>query len=143
MSHYWFFASNPTNYHWDTLFVKGKDLWDGYKGNASQRYLRQVRKGDKIVCYHGAPDRLVYALALAASDAYSSAPQPGPQRRTIIDLKAVQRLPRPLLLKELKTNPALRRMKFLGRPRASVTPLSESEYREILRMAGMKQDQFT
>ena len=138
MSHYWFFASNPTTYHWDTLFVKGKELWNGLRGSAAQRYLRQVRKGDKVVCYHGAPDRLVYALALAASDAYPHPQAVRGQRSYIVDLKAVQRLPRPLPLKELKANRSLRRMKFLGQPRLAVTPLSEAEYHEILRMAGVK-----
>ncbi|MFQ5926730.1 MAG: EVE domain-containing protein [Terriglobia bacterium] len=137
MSHCWFFATNPTHYHWDTLFVKGKDLWDDIRGSAAERYLRQVRKGDKVVCYHGAPERFVYALALAASDAYLGSPLPRRQRRYIIDLKAVQRLPRPLPLKELKTNRSLRRMKFLGKPRLAVTPLSQAEYQEILRMAGL------
>lgn len=138
MSHYWFFASNPTYYHWDTLFVKGKDLWNGLRTQAAQRYLRQVRKGDRVICYHGAPERLVYALAQAASDAYSGPSLPRSPRHYIIDLKAVQRLPRPLPLKELKINRTLRRMKFFGQPRLAVTPLSEHEYQEILRLAGLK-----
>lgn len=141
MTHNWFFSSDPTSYHWDTLFVKGKDLWDGYRGTAAARYLRQVKKGDKVVCYHGAPDREVYALALAASDAYSSPFRAEQQRHYIVDLKAVQRLPRAIPLKELKTNHALRRMKFLGRLRLPVTPLTEAEYQEILRMGGLKSGQ--
>ncbi|MFQ5816488.1 MAG: EVE domain-containing protein [Terriglobia bacterium] len=142
MSRHWFFATNPTRYHWDTLFVKGKDLWDGLRGSRAERYLRQVRKGDKVVCYHGPPDRLVYALALAASDAYLGSPLPRRQRRYIIDLKAVQGLPRPLPLKELKANRSLRRMKFLGQLRLAVTPLSLAEYQEILRMAGLRPELF-
>jgi predicted RNA-binding protein with PUA-like domain len=136
--HYWFFASNPTDYHWDTLFVKGKDLWNGLRGTAARRYLRQVRKGDRVVCYHGPPERVVYALALAASDPYPVPAEPGQPPSYIIDLKALERLPRSLSHKELKANRALRRMKFLSQPRLSVTPLSEAEYKEILRMAGMK-----
>ncbi len=144
MSHHWFFATNPVHYHWDTLFVKGKDLWDGVQNTTALRYLKQVRKGDKIVCYHGAPDKSVYALAVAASDPYVGAPLPrrraAHRERHLIDLKAVHRLPRQVPLTELRTNRALRRMKFLGRTRLAVTPLSGAEYQEILRLAGLRLD---
>ena len=138
MSRHWFFVSNPTRYHWDTLFVKGKELWNAMRGASSQRYLRQVHKSDKVLCYHGAPDGVVYALAQAASDAYPAPRQAGRQRNYIVDLKAVQRLPRAVPLKELKLNRSLRRMQFLGQPRLTVSPLTEAEYHEILRLAGMK-----
>lgn len=137
MSRYWFFASNPARYHWDTLFVKGKELWTALRGASAQRYLRQVRKSDKVICYHGAPDRLVYALAQATCDAYLDARHAGRQRNYIVDLKAVQRLPRAVPLKELKLNRALRRMKFLSQPGLAVSPLTEAEYHEILRLAGI------
>src|SRR5229473_3464856 len=25
--HYWIFSADPHHYHWDTLFVKGKEMW--------------------------------------------------------------------------------------------------------------------
>ena len=136
MSRHWFFVADPTDYHWDTLFVKGKELWDGIQSSAAQRYLKQVRKGDQVLCYHSAPERSVYALAAVASDPYPD-PQAPAKGFLVVDLKALQRLPRAVPLKELKLNPALRRMRFLARPRLAVSPLSEQEYNEILRMAGM------
>jgi len=27
--HYWIFTADPHHYHWDTLFVKGKEMWHG------------------------------------------------------------------------------------------------------------------
>ena len=40
-------------------------------------------------------------------------------------------------LKDLKSNRLLRRMRFLARPRQSIAPLTEHEYNEILRLAGL------
>ncbi|MFQ5662846.1 MAG: EVE domain-containing protein [Terriglobia bacterium] len=136
MSRYWLFTADPMRYHWDTLFVKGKELWDNIRSSAAQRYLKQVRKGDHVLCYHSAPDRSVYALAVTASDPY---PEPHERGKPflVVDLKAIERLPRSVPLKELKLNRALRRMRFLAQPRLAVSPLSEQEYNEILRMAGM------
>jgi len=105
VSRFWIFAADPTRYHWDTLFVKGKELWDGIRNLASQRYLKQVHKGDRIMCYHGAPARSVYALAVAASDPY---PHPDERQKKflVIDLKAVERLPRGPLAAPLGELPA-------------------------------------
>lgn len=136
MSRNWFFAANPAHYHWDTLFVKGKELWDGIKSAAGQRYLKQVHRGDRVVCYHGAPDRQVYALATVASDPYPDPLDPDRKLR-VVDLKALQRLPRPVPLKEIKLNRVLRRMKFLAQPRLTVSPLTDDEYQELMRLAGL------
>jgi predicted RNA-binding protein with PUA-like domain len=136
VSHYWFFAADPARYHWDTLFVKGKEMWDGVRNAAALRYLKQVKRGDSVVCYHGPPDRVVYATATVASDAYAN-PFSREKGSLVVDLKAGQRLPRAVPVKELKENPVLRRIKFLARPRVSVTPLHEREYNEILRLAGV------
>lgn len=137
MSRYWLFAADPTRYHWDTLFVKGKELWDNIRSDPAQRYLKQVHKGDHVLCFHGPPDRSVYALAAVASDPYPDPSQPR-KRVLAVVLKAVQRLPRPISLREIKLNRALRRMRFLARPRLAISPLTEQEYQEILRMAGAR-----
>ena len=133
---HWFFASNPSTYHWDTLFVKGKELWRGARSVAAQRYLKQVQKGDHIVCFHGAPERRVYALATVASNPYLD-PHDENGRLYAVDLKAFQRIQRAITFKDLKTARLLRKMRFLARPRLAVSPLSEIEYNDILRMAGM------
>ena len=136
MTRYWLLATDPADYHWDTLFVKGKELWDGIKNAAGQRTLRQVHRGDRVVCYHGAPEREVYAVALVASDPYPD-PHDRTRKRRVIDLKAVQRLPRAIPVKELKLNRLLRRMKFLAHPRQTISSLSEQEYNELMRLAGL------
>lgn len=136
MSRCWLFAADPTRYHWDTLFVKGKELWDRIRSTDALRYLKQVRKGDRVLCYHSTPERAIYALATAASDPYPD-PKHKDKRFLAVDLKAVERLRRPVPLKELRQNRALRRMKLLAKPRLAVSAVHEEEYREILRMAGM------
>lgn len=136
MSRHWFFAADPARYHWDTLFVKGKEMWAGVRNLAAQRYLKHVRRGDTVVCYHGPPERAVYATATVASEPY---PDPFARGKgfMVVDLKAAQRLPRTVPLKEFKSNPVLRRVKFLAKLRVAVTPLTEKEYHEILRLAGV------
>src|SRR5215468_635034 len=62
--HYWIFTADPHHYHWDTLFVKGKEMWHGAGAKPDAvRALKQVRKGDRVLCYHSAPDRSLYSIA--------------------------------------------------------------------------------
>lgn len=134
---HWIFATNPRNYHWDTLFVKGKELWRGAGTKpVVLRNLKQVRRGDRVLCYHGPPERVVYALAEVTRDPYSDPLDPK-GKHLVIDLRAIERLPRAVKLTELRENRLLRRMKLLKNLRLTVSPVTDEEYREILRMAGI------
>src|SRR6185312_16502034 len=68
---HWLLAVDPRVYHWDTLFVKGKEMWR-HAGNRPDalRQLKIVRKGDRALCYHGKPEHAIYALAEVSRDPY-------------------------------------------------------------------------
>jgi predicted RNA-binding protein with PUA-like domain len=134
---HWLFSADPHNYHWDTLFVKGKEMWRGAGSRPDAlRQLKQVRRGDRVLCYHAAPERAVYALAEVTRDPYPD-PQDLENKSLVADLRALERLPRQVSLAELRGNPALRKVKFLKNVRLIISPVGEEEYREILRMAGI------
>jgi len=135
--HYWIFVADPHHYHWDTLFVKGKEMWHGAGSRAdANRALKQVRKGDRVLCYHSAPERSLYALAEVTRDPYPD-PQDEERRNLVADLRAFERLPRQVSLEEMRDNRALRTVKFLKNVRLIISPITEAEYQEILRMAGI------
>ncbi|HEV2388295.1 MAG TPA: EVE domain-containing protein [Candidatus Acidoferrales bacterium] len=135
--HYWILASDPRQYHWDTLFVKGKEMWRGAGGRPQvTRVVKQMRRGDRVLAYHSAPDRWVYALAEVTRDPYPD-PQDPAGKALIIDLRALERLGQPVRLADMKTNSLLRSLKFLKNPRLPISPVSAEEYREILRMGGI------
>ena len=136
MSRHWLFATDPAIYHWDTLFVKGKEMWNHVRSDAALRHFKHVRRGDTVLCYHGPPERSIYAQAVVASDPYPD-PYARGKNHLAVDLKAVQRLPRVVTVKEMKANRLLKRMKFLARPRVAVAPVTEHEYNEVLRVAGV------
>jgi predicted RNA-binding protein with PUA-like domain len=134
---YWIFSADPHHYHWDTLFVKGKEMWHGAGSRAdANRALKQVRKGDRILCYHAAPERSLYALAEVTRDPYPD-PHDRDGKSLVADLRAFERLPRQVSLAELRENRAVRKVKFLKNVRLIVSSVGEAEYQEILRMAGI------
>lgn len=133
----WLLAVDPRVYHWDTLFVKGKEMWR-HAGNRPDalRQLKVMRKGDRTLCYHGKPEHAIYALAEVSRDPYPDPHDPD-GKKLVTDLRAIERLPRQVTLVELRNNKALRKVKFLKNTRLTICPLAEEEYAEILRMAGI------
>ena len=55
----------------------------------------------------------------------------------VADLRAMERLPRQVTLDELRSNPAVRKVKFLKNVRLIISQVTDEEYQEILRMAGI------
>jgi predicted RNA-binding protein with PUA-like domain len=135
--HYWIFSADPHHYHWDTLFVKGKEMWHGAAGKPDAiRALKQVRRGDRVLCYHSAPERSLYSIAEVTRDPYPD-PHDPKEKNLVADLRAFERLPRQVALAELRENRGLRKMKLLKNVRVLITSITTEEYLEILRMAGI------
>jgi len=134
---HWLLAVDPRAYHWDTLFVKGKEMFRhaGRKPDAL-RQIKQMRRGDRVLCYHRKPDHSLYAIAEVTRDPYPDPHHPE-SKQLVIDLRAVERLPRQVSLTELRENRMIRKVKFLKNPRLTISPLTDEEYAEILRMAGI------
>src|SRR3989442_14358409 len=100
--HYWIFVADPHHYHWDTLFVKGKEMWHGAGSRAdANRALKQARKDDRVLCHHSAPKRSLYALAEVNRDPYTD-PQEEARSNLVADLRAFERLQSQVSLAETR-----------------------------------------
>ncbi len=112
-------------------------MWHGAESKPDAiRALKQVRKGDRVLCYHSAPERTLYSIAEITRDPYPD-PHDHKEKNLVADLRAFDRLPRQVTLAELRANPALKKMKLLKNVRVLVSQITEPEYQEILRMAGI------
>lgn len=131
----WFFLTDPETYHLDELFRKGKDVWDGVYGANAQKHLAQIKKGDRILGYHTAPEKAVYAVLEAVSDSYPDLKEKE-KKIFVVDVKGIRKLPLPVPLATLRADKKLAKMKFLVIPRMAVSPLTPAEFEEILRLAG-------
>ena len=59
------------------------------------------------------------------------------EKNLVADLRAFEKLPRQVTLTELRANKALKKVKFLKNVRLIVSLITDIEYQEILRMAGI------
>ncbi len=136
MRNYWFFLADPDSYHLDELFRRKADVWDGVMGSVAQKYIAQIRQGDRIIGYHTAPEKSAYALLEAVSEPYQN-PEMKESNR-VVDVRGVARFKRSVPLAEMKANPKLKQMKLfkMFRPIA-VSPLTPAEFKEICRLGGV------
>ena len=133
MPQHWLFLSDPKSYHFDALFKKKREVWDGVFGSLAQKYIAEIKRGDRILGYHTAPEKSVYCELKAASGAYQNPELK--EKNLVLEVAPVRKLKRPVPLATLKANPKLKGMKLfkLFRPIA-VSPLTAAEYKEILRL---------
>lgn len=136
MPNYWFFLSDPEDYHLAELFRHKQTMWDGVYGAAAQKFLATIRKGDLIIGYHTAPEKSAYAVLQATRNAYTN-PERN-EKNWVVNVRAVEALKRPVPLAELKASPKLKRMRLfrMFRPIA-VSPLTAAEFRQIRRLGGL------
>src|SRR5439155_12514667 len=66
----WLVKEEPTHYGFDALLKDKTAVWSGVRNALAQKYLRAIKKGDRILYYHTGDEKAVVGIAKALSDAY-------------------------------------------------------------------------
>lgn len=129
---YWLLKTEPSSYAWDDLVRDGVTAWTGVANPQAQRNLSAMRRGDRAVLYHSGEKRAV-GIAEVVKTAY---PDPtGDGEQVCVDVRAVEPLPAPVPLEQLKLEPAFEGSVLLRQGRLSVVPLAPAEWRDLLALA--------
>ena len=131
----WLFKSDPDTYSFADLERDGQTVWDGVSNNLALKHLRSVRRGDQALIYHTGDEKAVVGLAEVVNDAYPD-PKQKDSRLVVVDVKASERLARPVSLDEIKKQAALKDFDLVRLPRLSVMPVSEAQWNAIMKLAG-------
>lgn len=134
---YWLVKSEPGAYAWAQFVQDGKTAWTGVRNFQARLNLRAMKMGDAVCFYHSGDEKQVVGLARVAKPAYPD-PTATEGDWACVDLDAVKPLTRPVPLKAMKANPALKGMKLVKQSRLSVTPLTPGEFERILELSGTK-----
>ncbi|MFT5329057.1 MAG: putative RNA-binding protein with PUA-like domain [Parasphingorhabdus sp.] len=135
MPHYWLMKSEPDSYGWDDLVAEGEGTWDGVKNAQASNNLKAMKKGDQVFFYHSRQGLDVVGI-MEVSEEHSPDVTTDPERWVVVKVKPVRKLARPVTLKAMKQNPALKDLAIIRQTRLSVAPVTESEWDAILAMAG-------
>jgi len=130
----WLLKTEPGSYSYAQLERDRRTVWDGVNNALARKHLGTMATGDEVLVYHTGDEKAVVGLARVVRSAYPD-PKAGDPRMTVVDLEPVCALPRPVTLRELRTNEKLAGFDLLRLPRLSVMPVSEAHWAEILRVA--------
>jgi predicted RNA-binding protein with PUA-like domain len=147
---YWLLKSEGTCYSINDLKKDGVTAWEGVRNFQARNFMTQGMKvGDGILFYHSSSKPTgVFGLAQVASMAHPDVSAQNkkdehydPRATTAnpvwmcVDVKYVETFKNPVTLDQIKFQPKLVGMTILKQGnRLSITPVSETEYNEIVRL---------
>ena len=149
---YWLVKSEPETFSFDDLLAAPKQTthWDGVRNHVARNFMRDgMRVGDRVFFYHSSttPQAIVGICEVVRDaypdptaldpkhDAYDPKSDPSDPTWFMVDLRAVERLERPVTLAEIKKRKELAKMALLRIGRLSVTPVTREEWETINSMA--------
>mgnify|MGYP001426294096 FL=1 len=131
---YWLFKSEPSTWSWDDHEKKGTEHWDGVRNYQANNNMKKMKVGDLGFFYHSVKEKKIIGIVEVVKEHYPDHTDKS-GRFGMVDLKAVNRVKKPVTLSEIKDNPRLSDMVLVNNSRLSVQPVSDSEWSEICRMA--------
>lgn len=148
---HWLVKSEPDVFSWEDLMASPKRTthWNGVRNFTARNFMRDgMKKGDLVFFYHSNAEppgvvgicevsRESYPDSTAFDprhDGYDEGSSPENPTWFMVDLRAVESLPRPVTLPMLKASKPLARMALIRTGRLSVIPVSPAEWGTIVAM---------
>jgi predicted RNA-binding protein with PUA-like domain len=134
---YWLVKSEPSKYSWEQFEKDGKTFWDGIRNYAARNNLRAMKKGDEVLFYHSNDGLEIVGIAKVIKEYYQD-PTTEETAWSVVDLKPVKQLKKPVSLTQVKEEKRLAGMDLLRLGRLSVQSVKEDEWKVIMELAGEK-----
>ena len=136
---YWLFKSEPGSWSWEMQKAKGAagQEWDGVRNFQARANMRKMQKGERGFFYHTGDEKRIVGIVEVMGE-YRPDPSDAEGRFGLVEVKAVENLPRPITLAAIKADPKLKDMVLVKNSRLSVQPVSAAEWAAIRKMGGLK-----
>ena len=150
---FWLLKTEPDVFSFDDLLRAPKRTagWDGVRNFQARNTLRdEMKLGDGVLIYHSRiPPMAIAGIAEIVREGHVDPTQFDPKDHHYdpkskrdsplwyqVEVRAVQKLERPVTLEEMKQVPALKGMALLRRgQRLSVQPVTEAEFECVQQLA--------
>jgi len=148
---HWLVKSEPDVFSFADLWraPERTTCWDGIRNFAARNFLRDgMKRGDRVFFYHSMADpQAIVGICEVVREGYPdhtaldpAHPNHDPKSTPddpiwyLVDLRAVERLKRPVTLAEIKARPELANMALVRVGRLSVSPVTPAEWEAIVAM---------
>ena len=135
---YWLFKSEPSTWSWDQQVAKGDvgEEWDGVRNYQARNFMREMTVGDRGFFYHSQTEKAVVGIVEVCAEAHPDSTTDD-DRWECVDVRAVEAVPRPVTLEEIKADAELDDMVLVKNSRLSVQPVTEAEFTRICLLGGL------
>lgn len=136
---YWLLKSEPDVWSYEDQRKKGAkgDAWTGVRNFTARRHLQEMKKGDRAFFYHTGDEKQVVGIVEVLREAYPDPTAKG-EPWVVVDVKAVEALPKPVTLAAVKAEKKLKDMALVKYSRLSVQPVTDAEWKLVCQMGGKK-----
>jgi predicted RNA-binding protein with PUA-like domain len=131
---YWILKTEPSTYSVDDLLRQKTAVWDGVKNPLALKHLRAMQSGDEVLIYHTGDEKAVVGTARVTKPAYPDPKQKDP-KLVVVDLRAGDRVPAPVPLSVIKSDPLFQDLALVRMPRLSVVPATAAQWKRLLQLA--------
>ena len=136
---YWLLKTEPDTYSWDTQVKRGAkgEPWTGVRNFTARSHLKEMKKGDRAFFYHTGEEKQVVGIVEVIRESYPDATDPKGVF-VAVDVKALEPLPKPVTLADIKAEPRLKEMALVKYSRLSVQPVTAAEWKIVRHMGGKR-----
>jgi predicted RNA-binding protein with PUA-like domain len=135
---YWLLKTEPDVFGWNDMIKAGAkgDAWTGVRNFTARRHLQAMKKGDRGFFYHTGDEKQVVGIVEVIRESYPDATDEA-GKFVCVDVKAVEPLPRPVTLAEIRKETRLKDMVLVQQARLSVQPVTDAEWKAVCRLGGL------
>lgn len=135
---FWLFKSEPETWSWAQQKQRGArgEPWDGVRNFQAAANMKAMRRGDQGFFYHSGGERRIVGL-VEVIKGYSEDLTDPTGRFGLVTIRALNDMPKPVSLAEIKANPKLIGMALVRQSRLSVQPVGPEEWKIICHMGGL------
>ena len=137
---YWLIKTEPDTWSYSDQEKKGAkgEAWTGVRNFQAQKNLKAMKKGDRAFFYHTGDAKEIVGIAEVLGNAYPDPTAKKDEHWATVDIKAVEKLPKPVTLAAVKQEAKLKDMALVKYSRLSVQPVTDAEWKLICKMGGLK-----
>lgn len=135
---FWLFKSEPDTWSWDQQVAKGDEgeEWGGVRNYLARNNMRAMKVGDRGFFYHSNIGKEIVGIVEVCRESQPDSTADDP-RWDCVMIKAVQPVPSPVTLEDVKAAPELADMVLVKNSRMSVQPVTDREWAIVCKMAGL------
>jgi predicted RNA-binding protein with PUA-like domain len=138
MAH-WLFKSEPSAFSFERLAgegARGTD-WSGVRNHSAKLNMMAMKLGERGFFYHSNEGKAIVGI-VEVSALYRPDPSDPSAKFGMVDIRAVEPLPKPVTLETAKADPKLVNMALVTNSRLSVQPVTQEEWDYVCKLGGLK-----